>query len=136
MAEHVLERLQPWFPHIGPPWTARAALPGGEPAPPDKPEWRSLPAALLEALRLRHGSRAPHVLLGVDTPARLGRHFGANLFAREVDYMIGHEWAQTGDDVLLRRSKAGLTMTPEERAAVDAYVCARRPSAAAKALVR
>jgi D-erythritol 1-phosphate dehydrogenase len=30
LAEHVLTRLRPFFPHMGPAWTAKAKLPGGE----------------------------------------------------------------------------------------------------------
>ena len=41
--------------------------------------------------------------------------FAGDLTGAEVRYLIEHEWAQTADDVLWRRSKLGLTATPEER---------------------
>ncbi len=31
-------------------------------------------------------------------------------------HFLAHEWAQEVDDILWRRSKAGLHMTPEQRA--------------------
>jgi glycerol-3-phosphate dehydrogenase len=42
----------------------------------------------------------------------LGKHFGAGLTEREVDYLVAEEWAQTAEDVLWRRTKCGLHMTP------------------------
>lgn len=44
-----------------------------------------------------------------------GRHFGGGLFEREVRYFIEHEWAYEADDILWRRTKAGLRMTAAER---------------------
>ena len=79
-------------------------------------------------LRNRHGTRIAHLLLDVKSLGDLGIHFGANLYAREVDYMINHEWAVTADDILYRRSKAGLQLTPAQREAVAAYLDARNPA--------
>ena len=53
--------------------------------------------------------------------AELGRDFGAGLTAREIDYLIAEEWERTAEDVLWRRTKCGLPMTPVEREAVAAY---------------
>jgi glycerol-3-phosphate dehydrogenase len=81
-----------------------------------------VPAALVHALARRHGTLADAVLRGVRDETDLGIHFGAQLFEREVEYLIRHEWAQTGDDVLWRRTKAGLDMSASERARLDEYV--------------
>ena len=48
-------------------------------------------------------------------PADLGEHFGGGLYEREVSYLIDHEWAQEASDILWRRTKAGLHMTPQQR---------------------
>jgi glycerol-3-phosphate dehydrogenase len=128
LAEHAVEKLVPWFPHMKQAWTDGPPLPGGEAdAAPlaATPPWQRLPGALLETLFNRHGTRAAHVLLDVKTVADLGADFGANLYAREIDYMIEHEWAQTGDDVLYRRSKAGVLMSAPQRKAVADYVARR-----------
>jgi glycerol-3-phosphate dehydrogenase len=45
----------------------------------------------------------------------LGEDFGAGLSEREVRYFVEHEWAQTAEDVLWRRTKAGLLMNPAQR---------------------
>ena len=47
--------------------------------------------------------------------------FGAGLSEREVDYLWQHEWAQTADDILWRRTKLGLHMTKTEIAAFAAW---------------
>jgi len=54
--------------------------------------------------------------------ADLGTVFGADLTAREVDYLRKEEWAATADDILWRRSKLGLRFAPEQTAALEAYL--------------
>ena len=55
----------------------------------------------------------------------VGEHFGAGLTASEIDYLMQREWATTAEDILFRRTKAGVRMTDSERAAVDGYLKAR-----------
>jgi len=55
----------------------------------------------------------------------LGVDFGAGLFQAEIDYLVGQEFALTAEDILWRRSKRGLHLSPAERARVSAYVDAR-----------
>jgi glycerol-3-phosphate dehydrogenase len=65
-------------------------------------------AAHLHGLARRHGTRAADVVGDARSPADLGRHFGAGLYAREIDWLRREEWARTADDVLWRRTKTGL----------------------------
>jgi glycerol-3-phosphate dehydrogenase len=48
------------------------------------------------------------------------------LSAREIAYLKAEEWAQTADDILWRRTKAGLHLAPDERQraedAIGAYL--------------
>lgn len=131
LAESVLEKLTPYFPAMGKPWTAREPLPGGETGffegftyefTDRLPEIRE---PYLVDLIARHGTRVRQVVGDATTPADLGRDFGAGLTAREIDYLIDHEWARTGDDVLWRRTKCGLHLNAAERSAVSEYVAAR-----------
>ncbi len=62
------------------------------------------------------------ILGGANAPADLGEDFGAQLTAREIDYLLAEEWATTADDVLWRRTKCGLPMTQPQRDAVAAYI--------------
>ena len=48
----------------------------------------------------------------------LGEDYGGGLTEREVAYLIEQEWARTADDVLWRRTKCGLSMTPAQKARV------------------
>lgn len=133
LAETVLDRLKPAFPAMGRPWTATATLPGGEVGPGGLAEFTAtlaaerpgFEAAWLADLARRHGSLARDVLGDARGPGDLGRHFGAGLYAREVDYLIDREWAETAADVLWRRTKAGLHMGAGERDQVAAYIAGR-----------
>jgi glycerol-3-phosphate dehydrogenase len=52
----------------------------------------------------------------------MGEDFGGGLTAREVDWLTGHEWARTVEDVIWRRSKTGLAMNDVQKARVAAYL--------------
>lgn len=58
---------------------------------------------------------------GAAPPGDPGRDFGGGLHQREVEYFIAHEWARSADDILWRRTKAGLAMTPAERESFAAW---------------
>ena len=73
----------------------------------------------------RHGSLSEQVLAGRHQPSDFGIDFGAGLTACEVDYMIDREWARTGEDILWRRSKAGIHLSEAQRAAVADYMLER-----------
>ncbi len=136
LAEHALERLARFLPPSArQKWTAEAPLPGG-----DIPggvhglasfrealirRYPGLPAPLLGHYARRYGTRALEMLDGARTPADLGRHFGGELYAREADYLIATEWAETADDILERRTKHALRLTPTERASFEAWLAAR-----------
>ena len=126
LAEQAMAKLAPRFPTMGPAWTRGAVLPGGDfPATgfddlvaTFSAAQPALPATLIRRLARAYGTRARLILDGVETVADLGRHFGADLYARELDYMRHYEWARTGDDALWRRSKLGLRLTATEQTAV------------------
>ncbi len=130
LAEHALDRLQPAFPGMTGAWTAGASLPGGEIPDADFELW-------LDGFRARHdflsadlarhygrlyGTRADTLLDGAKSLGDLGRHFGALLYEREVDFLRGTEWAIEAEDILDRRTKHGLHLTPDERAAFTSWL--------------
>jgi glycerol-3-phosphate dehydrogenase len=131
LAEHALAKLAPWFAGMRPAWTAGEPLPGGDLGGVSFEQFADvrlkraapwLPDAVRHGLARRHGALAGEVLGRATGMAALGTHFGADLYAREVDYLIAHEWACTADDILWRRTKAGLHLAPAQRAAVAEYV--------------
>lgn len=136
LAETVLERLAPWLNGTRGPWTANEALPGGDFDPARRADelqrlgdrYPELPAPLLASLFGRHGKLVQAVLGTTQTLSDLGQDFGGGLYRMEVDYFMEYEWAGSAEDILWRRTKAGLAMTPAERAAFAAWfaVNARR----------
>jgi glycerol-3-phosphate dehydrogenase len=123
LSEHALQKLAHVFPRMGPDWTRSAPLPGGE---IENGDWLTF----VDGLRTRHpwmdrrlahhyarlyGARAEQVIAGAATPDQLGRFFGATLYEAEARYLAAHEWAETAEDVLRRRTKHGLHLSPAEQ---------------------
>jgi len=142
LAEHALEDLRKFYPRMGGSWTAGKPLPDGELA--DAPTFeaaferfaasaatvhRQLPQELVWILARRHGTGLDDLLEGVRSVADLGRHFGGHLYEAEVRYLMREEWAVEPDDVLWRRTKEGLHMTPAERDAFAQWIRGLRPNA-------
>jgi len=130
LAETALEKLQPFFPDLGKPWTADAPLPGGD-FPVDglsalaaKIAARSPACSPKRAMRLAHayGTRALRIVDNVRTEVDWGVPFGGDLTEREVRYLMAHEWARTAEDVLWRRSKLGLRVDKAEAARLEDWM--------------
>jgi len=135
LAEDALKLLENYFPEATGPWTANEALPGGEVRNfnafrDDMQErYAGLGRNFVDGVVRRHGSHAPRVLGEAKVPEALGRHFGAGLTEREVEYLVAEEWAETAEDVLWRRTKCGLHMTAAEHNAVAEFL--RKPGESA-----
>jgi glycerol-3-phosphate dehydrogenase len=54
--------------------------------------------------------------------------FGAGLGKTQIGWLVREEWARTADDILWRRTKLGLTASPEQRAALERHLA--NPAAA------
>ena len=139
LAEHALSDLGKAMPVPGRPWTARAPLPGGDIpggeveafAAARQAERPWMDARMMRRLCRAYGTRVEAVLHGAKGPGDLGEDLGAGLSERELDYLRAKEWARTAEDVLWRRSKLGLHMTPAQREAVARRMQAvRAPSGA------
>jgi glycerol-3-phosphate dehydrogenase len=130
LAETALAELRPFFPQMKAEWSRDEPLPGGDMPHGDLAAYErelaarypDLPAAYRATVVRRHGTRTPHVLGQAKTTADLGTHFGHMLYAAEVDYLVAVEWARSAEDVLWRRSKCGLHLSPAQRDAVAAYL--------------
>lgn len=121
LGESVLEKIETVLGKKGPPWTAKGTLPGGDFGPKSFEaevrrlgiDYPDLPASLLKRLMRLYGTKARALLGSRKTLDALGQHFGADLYAAEVDYLVANEWARTAQDVLWRRTKLGLKIGPE-----------------------
>jgi glycerol-3-phosphate dehydrogenase len=135
LAEAAVGRLSHFF-QGRPPWTAEVPLPGGD-FPWDALEtlvtdarqaWPFLSEDEARRLVRAYGTRLNRVLGEATSRDALGPRFG-ELTAAEVRYLMAYEWARTADDVLWRRTKLGLRLTADEKAALTAFM----ESAAAQA---
>ena len=128
LAEESLAKLAPFFPGMKGDWTAGEPLPGGDVAHFNgfrdemRARYPGLPRDLVEGVVRRHGSRAVRVLGEAVCLADLGISFGAGLTQREAEYLVAEEWAATAEDILWRRTKCALHMTPGETDAFAAWM--------------
>jgi glycerol-3-phosphate dehydrogenase len=136
LSEEALERVAPYLPKIESKgnWTGRTALPGGE---FDVQGLDALIASLrtsypflskAHATRLAHayGTRATKLLGEASSLSDLGQDFGATLTEVEVRYLMAQEWALSAEDIVWRRSKLGLRMSPDQVAALDRWIARER----------
>ena len=122
LAEQAMDQLAPYFPGMKGAWTAGTAIPGSDFGGSARVEARDaffaryprVPEATKRAIFRRHGTLADQVA----GDGELGEDYGAGLTAREVRWFIEREWAQSAQDVLWRRTKAGLLMSEAQRARV------------------
>lgn len=110
-------------------WTEKAPLPGGEAAAnfetfykAFRREYNWLPETLAHRLGRAYGSRAREMLRGFKRLPDMGEHFGDDVYACEIDYLVGIEWAMTVEDILWRRSKLGLHISDETQEKIKKYL--------------
>lgn len=130
LAEAALDKLKPFFPSLGPAWTAGVALPGGD-FPVDgvdglildlRTTYPFLGEAWATRLIRTYGTEASRVLGDAGEMGDLGRHFGADLTEAEVRWLMENEWARTAEDILWRRTKLGLRLSEGEALALDDWM--------------
>lgn len=129
LAEEAVDLLGPLLGRTAPAWTGTGpALPGGDGGDASQvqaclqSQYPQLPPRLLAVLARRYGTRASAVLGSAATPAQLGTDFGAQLYQREVDYLIATEWVGNLDDLLWRRTRLGLQLDAAQCAVLAQYV--------------
>jgi len=136
----VIDLLEPHLGRAGHPWTARAALPGGDLPRADFTAFLAQVARqypwLPERLRYRYarayGTRIDRVISGGKRLADLGEEILPGLYAAEADHLRRDEWAQSAEDILWRRTKLGLRVPAGSERTLDAWLAAH-PLAAREA---
>jgi len=135
LAERAVDRLAPLLGALHPAFTSTASLPGGAlPAGADAAQrcaaallelratQPALAPELLSALLDRHGTLAGTLLSGAHGAAARGAPSLPGLHPAELPWFMEGEWAACADDVLWRRSKAGLLADPSLAATLDAWL--------------
>lgn len=130
VAERALDKLRPWFPGLAASWSGGTPLPGGDLPGGDVEAYVAdlhacrpwLPDDLARRLVRAYGTRAERLLDDAKDLEGLGHPFGGGLYEREVRYLAEVEWARSAEDVLWRRSKLGLFLTPYEARALAQWM--------------
>ncbi|MGY4532580.1 glycerol-3-phosphate dehydrogenase [Pseudomonas sp. TE3786] len=129
LAESAMGQLAPFFSKMQASWTATSPLPGGEQMSSRSAlveslcsQYGWLPTQVARRWASTYGSRSFALLDGATSLEDLGEHMGTGLYAREVDYLCREEWARDAADILWRRSKLGLFMTPGQQARLTTYL--------------
>jgi glycerol-3-phosphate dehydrogenase len=130
LAESAMDKIAPYFPGLPPKWTAGVALPGGGFAHDGVPaligelqaRYPFLTPFWAKRLVRAYGTEARQVLGDAETKADLGEDFGATLTAREVIWLMTHEYARCAEDVIWRRNKLGLRLDAAQVARLDAWM--------------
>ncbi|WLD58294.1 glycerol-3-phosphate dehydrogenase [Salinispirillum sp. LH 10-3-1] len=128
LSEAAIKGLKPYFPQMGEAWTAQATLPGGEKvttpealAGEFQQRYGFLDQPTARRLAFSYGRLAELWLANAVAIEDLGQRFG-QLFQAEVNYLVAHEWAQTVDDIIWRRTKTGIGMSDADRARLADYL--------------
>ncbi|WP_110687163.1 glycerol-3-phosphate dehydrogenase [Salinicola aestuarinus] len=128
LAEAAMHKLEPLFDSLGAAWTADATLPGGDIesraafASRLEREFPFLDSDQRDRFASSYGTLCLAFIQGRESQAALGYAFGSGLTQAEVDYLVGHEWARTSEDILTRRTKLGLFFNDAQRQALDHYL--------------
>ena len=127
-AEEAMALLAPFFAMRGP-WTGSSPLAGGdlsadldEEVDRVRMRWRFLTDAHARRLVRAHGTRIAHILGDASRLTDLGPVFGPDLTGAEVRYLMACEWARCEEDVLMRRSRLALAISPQGRNALSEFI--------------
>ncbi len=141
LAEDAMDKIATFFPGVSGHWTAGVPLPGGDfdvGSVDDLIQRLRAAFPFLNEVSTRrliraYGTDCWEMLNGAKTTADLGDDFGYGLSAREVAWLMDHEFALTAEDVVWRRSKLGLRLSAEQIATLDRWMAARASRPVARA---
>ena len=121
LAEHAMQKLCADHAVAATGRSRSDILPGGDFGPAGIDVYRKalksrfpwLPETQADRYVQQSTARARDELLeGAENIEDLGQRLGADLYQREVDFLVKTEWASTVEDIIWRRSKLGLRLSP------------------------
>lgn len=139
LAEDAADEVSRMLGEARPAWTEGAFLAGGDLSPwignasrPDADFERFVDALharypwlggmLGRRLARAYGARVDRIIGDAKAMSELGAQVAPGLYESELRYLQREEWAQTGEDVLWRRSKLGLHLAPQARTQVEQWM--------------
>ncbi len=140
LAEDTFDKLEQFFPQARGHWSAGVTLPGGDfPVKGTgalerelKAEYPFLSDYWARRMVRHYGIETSEIFGEARSPADLGQAFGATLTQAEVDWLVAREYARSAEDVVWRRTKLGLRLSPDEIRQVDEYVAKKTAALAAE----
>jgi glycerol-3-phosphate dehydrogenase len=90
-----------------------------------------LPGPLALRYARAYGTRTERLLQGCTRLEDLGEEVAPCMYEAELRYLIRHEWAARAADVLWRRTKLGLHVSPSHADHVQAWMTAHEEAFAA-----
>lgn len=128
LSEAALEKLKPYFPEMKAPWTDKTKTPGGEANSLDdiintlKNEFSYLDDNLCYRYSSTYGLNAQIFLKNCQSMDDLGEHFGFNVYEKELEYLVNHEFAFDLYGIIWLRSKLGLWLNDEDKAKIENWL--------------
>jgi glycerol-3-phosphate dehydrogenase len=134
LAESAMEKITEVLGAKGAKWTKASTLPGGDfpvtgfasQIAALRQDFGFLSEGAAKRLVRLYGTRARTVLGAAKSSEALGEKFGPVITEAEVRYLMAHEWAMTAEDVLWRRTKAGLVTGKADAEALDKFMASAR----------
>lgn len=129
LSEDVVDRLTTFYPDKKmPAWTAHVPLPGGDIegafdnfVDAKQTQYIFLPKDIVYRYARAYGSRIDRMLENISSLPQMGTHYGDGLYETEIRYLIKYEFVHTVEDVLWRRSKMGLHISPDTLETLEKY---------------
>ena len=132
LSETVVDRLIHLSGRSARRWTAKEPLAGGHFGAYDfndflfcqQKQYPWLPQNLLHRYMRSYGARMDYFLSSAKDLSDLGDHYGDQVYQVEIDYLVAHEWAQSVEDIIWRRSKLGMHISDETIRNIEAALAA------------
>ena len=130
LAEETIDQLKSIFPQMHQSQTKVTPLPGALLGTMNfehyliyaRKKYHWLDPKVLNRYLYSYGSYTEHFLSKCSNMESMGKNYGASLYQVELDYLISEEWATDPDDILLRRTKLGLSMDDSGKKEVADYI--------------
>jgi len=130
LSESMMEKIEALIGVRSASWTASSHLPGGDFEVADydllvsklEQEFEFLDSLLAKRLIRSYGTNAWTLMKGALNIEDMGQDFGGTLSAREIEYLMKHEWAECAEDVVWRRSKLGIRLDENLIAVIEEWM--------------
>lgn len=130
LSEKAVNIISHYFQHARSAWTRNTPLPGGflDKKTPEQYlthlyyRYPWLQKKTVDRYFNQFGSRIHDVLKRCAHTSDLGKHFGHDVYEKELQYFMTHEWALTLEDIIWRRTQLGLVLTEQQKVDIGQWL--------------